>query len=66
MFFELIYNKCLILEKITYEKVLTQRTKDDNIIKDEAKKVSKIDDEKNFKKFSKKVLTFFDKRGNII
>ena len=40
--------KLWLLEKLTYKKVMTWGKKDVNIIKDQAKKVSKIDYEKNF------------------
>ena len=36
------------MEKLTYKKVLTWGKKDVNIIKDQAKKVSEMDYEKNF------------------
>ena len=36
------------MEKLTYKKVLTWGKEDVNIIKDQAKKVSKMDCEKNF------------------
>ena len=54
------------MEKLTYKKELTRGKKDVNIIKDQAKKENKTEWEKTFKNFFKKVLTFFDKRGNII
>ncbi len=58
-----IYMSTQLLEKLTYEKVLTFRTIGVNIIKDRAKTRLKIESKKLLKKlknFFKKVLTKYD------